>query len=337
MEQTMRHLVWVMLENRSFDFMFGYRGLESSSVEGIRQDSHGRYWCQNPNSPHTVTYHNSDSKGNQYPIRPATSIWEGEYRMDNSLPTYLKAYNGGRMDGFIISQEQQPKVDLNDVMTFAPRGSFPLMDHFADNYLLYDNFFCSVPNMTFANRSFSMSGTSEGHTHNDDIGEFAGLQTPIILQYLSERGIKWRVYYCDTTSFLLNKNGCRPYIASQFRHISQLEQDLQTEGSNFPAYTVIEPDYSRVSYEGKQTPDSSQLLLHNIYSSLQRAPTVWNRCGLFINYDESNGFYDHVSPPTVIPPSYAIRQRKVSSSICVDLVCQLFSSPLSSSTGVEVV
>lgn len=303
----MKHFIWVMLENRSFDYMFGYRGLENEAIEGIRCDSSGRYYCTRGSIP---IYHNSDSKGNKYPIKPTESVWEGEYRMDNSCLTYMKAHNNGRMDGFVISQEGREKVDLNDIMTFAPRGSFPLMDHLGDNYLLFDHFFCSVPNMTFANRSFSVAGTSMGYTHNDEFGGFGHLPCDIILTKLSEKGVKWRLYYSDTTSLLLNKNGCSVGVASQFRHVSSFENDLRAEGENFPEYVIIEPEYSRVSYEGKSFPDSSQVLLYDVYKSLRDNPIVWDKCGLFINYDETNGFYDHVVPPHSVPPSLGMVSKE---------------------------
>jgi len=295
MSKYKMRLVYLMLENRSFDYIFGYRGSERSDINGVKHDTFGYYY----NTPNGRVYYNLDSCGNKYFIEPTSSVWEGEYRMDNSYDTYIQAYNWGRMDGFVRCQEKFPGVDLRDVMQFARRGSFPLMDYLADNYLIYDNYFSSVPNQTYANRSFSISGTSCGLLLNEEMGNDNLLHCRTILDELDKKGVSWRVYYSDITFLLLNKNGRLPHMAKRYSHISNLQRDLIEEGNSFPMFVMIEPDYSRVSYEGKQTPDSGQELLYTVYTSL-RSSIDWENTALFVNYDESNGFYDHVTPPKCV-------------------------------------
>jgi phospholipase C len=44
-----------------------------------------------------------------------------------------------------------------------------------------------------------------------------------------------------------------------------------------------------------------EALLKDVYETLRASPQ-WNRSALFVIYDDAGGFFDHVPPPTGVPP-----------------------------------
>jgi len=64
----------------------------------------------------------------------------------------------------------------------------------AENFVLFDRWFCSVPGPTNPNRAYITSGTSNGHGKNDlAFLEFA-LPQKSIFQLLTEKHITWTNY-----------------------------------------------------------------------------------------------------------------------------------------------
>merc|ERR1712048_812307 len=76
-----------------------------------------------------------------------------------------------------------------------------------------------------------------------------------------------------------------------------------------PAYSFINPRLGAnlTTHLGSndQHPDhdvrAGEVFLKDIYEALRASPT-WNETLLVITYDEHGGFYDHVPPPTGVPP-----------------------------------
>jgi phospholipase C len=48
-------------------------------------------------------------------------------------------------------------------------------------------------------------------------------------------------------------------------------------------------------------PALGMALSHDIVATLASNPKVWSKTALFITYDENDGFFDHVAPPTPPP------------------------------------
>lgn len=69
----------------------------------------------------------------------------------------------------------------------------------AENFVLFDRWFCSVPGPTNPNRAYITSGTSNGHGYNDEFFNVYGLPQKSIFQTLSEANISWTNYQNSTT------------------------------------------------------------------------------------------------------------------------------------------
>lgn len=310
-----KHIVYLMLENRTFDKVFGFLQLEGLDVNGV-----------NPRRDWNVDFHNN--KFTASPIRP----FLGEDYGRNSLTDTTYALNTVRNDGmknggfvqsnikypytFWIHQPCPPK----DVMGYYPKNSFPVLEEIARNYVLCDNYYSSLPADTTPNRMFALSGTSRGMVVNPlgtwKLWEYRIQCQKTIFDRLNSKGYSWKVY-CDTWRpfSLLLTHQWRPWNLFNYRCLNKLYQDIERD--SLPAFSFIEPNYSKISIFGKNE-DVSYLenLVSKIYTSLKKNPKMWNETLLIINFDESGGFYDHVYPPQTQPPDdhtslYAFNQYGV--------------------------
>jgi phospholipase C len=216
---------------------------------------------------------------------------------------------------------------------FSPE-MLPVTSALARNFAVYDHWHCAVPTQTFANRSFFHAGTSHGYVTNAIDGGFEkwldpNLNSTTIFNRLEEAGIKWRVYYDDRQ--LISMTGfihapvLKKFWHSNFRTMSEFYDDVKT--GNLPAYSFIEP---RMIYDhndmhppvGPQTATdvngqvitggaisdvrAGEALLHNVYTAVKNSAATSGSNAmntmLLVTFDEHGGTYDHVPPPSAVPP-----------------------------------
>ena len=296
-----KHIVYMMLENRSFDKVFGYRGLENNQVNGVDLN---RDW-------------NVDSNDKTIYASAIKPFLGEDYGRNGLTPTLYalntKKSNASTNGGFVQANERYPYTwfinrpsPAVDVMGYYPRGSFPTLDYLADNYVLCDNYYCSAPTDTTPNRMFALSGTSKGQVVNPfqtfNPRKYKLQCQETIFDRLNEKDYPWKVY-CDTylPFSLLLVHQLKPSNLCRYAKLNKLYYDI--EHNTLPAFSFIEPNYSKISMFGK-TDNVSYLenLVSNIYTKLKSNSQIWNSTLLIINFDEGGGFYDHVFPPESIAP-----------------------------------
>ena len=85
-------------------------------------------------------------------------------------------------------------IRLSEVMNFYTQDQIRDFATMAENFVLFDRWFCSVPGPTNPNRAYLTSGTSNGHGRNDAAYNHYGIPTNSIFQTLDEAGIPWINY-----------------------------------------------------------------------------------------------------------------------------------------------
>jgi len=75
--------------------------------------------------------------------------------------------------------------------------------------------------------------------------------------------------------------------------------DALTAG-NFPAVSFLKAPSFQDGHAGNSDPLDEQAFIVRVLNFLQARPE-WNQTAVFIAYDDSDGWYDHVSPPLVNP------------------------------------
>jgi phospholipase C len=110
------------------------------------------------------------------------------------------------------------------------------------------------------------------------------------------------MYYSSTT----NQHHLSPSSAAaigtsadQANHTYSLV-DFQNalNANNLPAVTFLKAPTTETGHPANSTPLEEQTFLVDTINMLQGTP-YWNEMAIFITYDDSDGWYDHVMPPIV--------------------------------------
>jgi phospholipase C len=236
-----------------------------------------------------------------------------------------------------VKQGKEPTFDDYRVAM----GSFstemlPVFSAIARGFAVYDSWFAAVPSQTFCNRSFFHASTSHGFVTNKDGGGYdKWIDAPAattVFNRLEDAGLTWRVYYDEQqlVSFtgMLHAGALEPYWKSNFRGVAQFEDDVKN--GTLPAYSFIEPrmvfnhndmhppfgTLREGEYEGQKVYNSAlsdvragEALLHRVYSALKGADSKKGSNALntafLVTFDEHGGTFDHVPPPSAVPPTPA--------------------------------
>lgn len=295
------HVVLLILENRSFDQLFGYR----KNVDGIDFDN---------------LRFNTNNKGEKIYQQP-NMIFTGYDDTAHDLDATLTMINGdisqcklegAPMSGFVLANELNIKdidngessnaIKDEDIMGYFDRGSFPILDLLADNFVVCDRWFASAPTCTLPNRAFGLCGQSDGHINNKcKEGKRLLYECDTIFDRLNQAGKSWKAYYNDVATSLVLSHQLRPQNLSRYYTFEQF--DLDVRKNELPDFCFIEPEYGiESSSEKLQGINNGENLIVSILNSLQSNKEVWNNTLFVIYYDECGGFYDHVYPPDAISP-----------------------------------
>ncbi|MEP6504613.1 MAG: alkaline phosphatase family protein [Betaproteobacteria bacterium] len=233
----------------------------------------------------------------------------------------------------------QAQVAGGAMSSFDPRAKraflasqVPVLSQLADEFVLFDNWFASVPGPTWPNRFFlhaaSSGGLATSPTQLQESGATITTKTPFrfehgtIFDRLASRGKKWRVYHGDVHPQVLALPGMvRQYLNGSDHfcplydgdpHFSNFAADVADSGYE-PAYTFIEPNYairmdSQFRFGDSQHPlglvSAGEALIKYVYEAIRNSP-LWPTSALLVTWDEHGGYYDHVAPPAATPPGDA--------------------------------
>jgi phospholipase C len=177
-----------------------------------------------------------------------------------------------------------------------------------------------MPGPTWPNRFFVHGGSSGGLDHSPTMAETGEWETGVpggfafekgnIYDQLKKTGIPFRFYrgnrfITDDYPIVAALKGIVP---SQSHDIKDFYTDMEKNYEAF--FTFIEPSYGNIiknTYAGgtSQHPmddvRGGEQLIKDVYESIRKS-SLWNTSLLIITWDEHGGFYDHVTPPTAVPP-----------------------------------
>jgi hypothetical protein len=92
------------------------------------------------------------------------------------------------------------------------------------------------------------------------------------------------------------------------RPVQDLLSDLRS--GNIPQVTwILPPGYANEHPDNM--PAAGERYTHRILQALWANPKLWAKTALILNYDENDGLFDHVAPPTPEPETPGeIRSRR---------------------------
>lgn len=295
MADEIKHVVVLMLENRSFDQMLGCMRSIRPGIDGV-DPAHPM--C-NPDLPSTNP-----------PICQAPSVARTiKDDPNHDLSNVLRQIADG-CQGFISDFAHRfpgsGTPERSEVMGYYSHGFLSVLHRLADSFTVCDRWFSSLPGPTWPNRFFVHSGTCLGQ-----ITMPQGVWHPNLHIYdqvtvydrLEERKIGWKIYYGDVPqSLVLTRLWQHPF---SFDHMSAFFSDAAGNENQFPQYSFIEPTYFGDGQNDQHPPTDvvkGEALLAQIYNALRSNEALWSTTLFIVVYDEHGGFADHVYPTATVAP-----------------------------------
>ena len=323
-QQKVKHVIVLMLENRSFDHMLGASGITGTiagtGVQGMIDGIDLKNPPYNLNTAGQRIYFSDDAPFILEQTDPGHEFHDVMVQLtgnptpdyDRQTGVYPQNLNNG---GFVINFEHQKKAppDPTVVMRGFSPARLPVLNQLAREFVVCDRWFSSLPGPTWPNRFFVHAATSGGLDHSPSLEEIAGADTffgyhfdkGTIFRCLSEQRLNWAIYAGNHFPQSLALRGVRSNDVYEFE---DFKKDIQQPG--FPAYTFIEPDYGHFlmgnyRFGNSQHPlddvTGGERLTKEVYETVRASP-IWKETLLIITYDEHGGFFDHVIPPTTVAP-----------------------------------
>lgn len=296
-EGEIDHIVFLMMENRSFDHMLGYLSLKGRRVIGLTGNEENSLPEGNPAY---VVHHLTRTSGIPTP---------GHHFDDVKEQIAL-----GQMTGFATNYSKRgAATDPGLVMSYYTEVELPMYEFFANYFAVCDAWFCSHPGPTWPNRFCATTGeapeTDNFDITDDRIGYFKGTS---IFDWLTAFGVDW-AYVEGNVGFIRMFDRYR----LDTQHVIPYQDDFRAAGCNpiedtfvnrvrrgdLPAVTFIDPRFISVPPSWDANDDlppadvcHGQALMKRVYELLS-TETTWQKTLLVITYDEHGGFFDHVPPP----------------------------------------
>ena len=218
------------------------------------------------------------------------------------------------MDGFVTSHLAADGVGRPVHDGLLHEADIPFHWALANAFTVCDGYHCSMLGPTWPNRLYLMTGTVDprgGHGGPVIANEVppSGLSWTTYPEMLTDAGVAWKVYQ-EIDNYGMNV----------LEHFAQY-RDAPTSS---PLYQRAMRRYRRGAVRARRGPrpapdrlvDPAHLLpvgapgpsaggrrrLHRQQDQRHRAePDVWASTVFFLVYDENDGFFDHVAPPTAPP------------------------------------
>ena len=305
---ALKHIVVLMMENRSFDHMLGSLKAVNPQIDGV-----------------DGTQYNLDTQGNKVLVQPLAEFQSQlDPDPDHHFPAVDQQIFAGdqsatrvaTMQGFVQSyfQQQQDVAHSHKIMYYFSADKLPVLTSLATNFAVFNRWFASIPGPTICNRAFAHYGTSFGQV---GMSMFYP-QGKSIYERLQDAGHTAKLYYFDqasSTMEVVNLLQNEPQIFGTFPDfLNACKQNA------LPDYCFIEPNYTdHDSPDGDgeviandQHPDhdvrAGEQFIATVYNAIRQNPNLWPNTALLIVYDEHGGIFDHVPPPACTPDTPFVAQ-----------------------------
>jgi phospholipase C len=285
-DPRIKHIVVLMLENRSFDHMLG---LLMRDIPGLRGVKPGDYFNVGEDGTRFYITDGAEYQG-QFSIDPPheyENVYEQFGTSESGVPS---------MNGFVRSYQRAGGNPASIMRCFHPE-QLPALTALAKHYVVCDNWFASVPGPTSPNRQFTHFGTSFGQITSGLIwlGHGEG-----IYGRLDAVGRQGKIYYFrESGTFGMTFLGTK-----YFGLYGDFLADCRS--GRLPDYAFVEPPYHDQTdriLAADQHPDNYVLagdrFIWDVYRAIRANDDVWRSTVLLIVWDEHGGIFDHVPPPTL--------------------------------------
>lgn len=304
--EAIEHVVLLMQENRSFDHYFGTMpGVRGFGDPDAAELGTGRSVFYQPDAVnpdgYTLPFH-LDTKTTSAQAIPSTShAWSVQH----------SAWNNGAMDNWLPAHRAADGVNGPYVMGYYERADIPFQFALADAFTVCDHSFSSVMGPTWPNRLYWMTGTID--PNGLDGGPITANAYPngaytwtTYAERLQAAGVSWKVYQeadnygCNMLENFARFQQARPgdplYDNGMASHPAGTFED-DARNDNLPRVSWIIPT-STQSEHPDYLPAAGADFVASKIEAIASNPKVWAKTVFILTYDENDGLFDHVVPPT---------------------------------------
>jgi len=326
--RRVEHVFVLMLENRSFDHVFGFSEIAGVGVDG---------------NPTTVDGADPTRDANPFggvdvPVAAPADFAlkdvdkDPGHEFDDALAQLCGpdvTYQGGPYpqpitnSGFVQNYADTGSPTPERIMKCYAPEQLPVLHALAREFAICDRWFSSLPGPTFPNRFFALAGTSGGLDGSPSKLDIVAATTVDgyrfangnVFDLLDRYCIEWRIFEGDEfpVSFVLSGMTLNA-LQGRFDDFDELASELSAPSLG-PRFVFIEPQYGAhdfaVTGPGDFTCGNSmhplddvtrgERLVKDVYEAIRNSPH-WERTLLIVAFDEHGGFYDHVAPAPAVPP-----------------------------------
>ncbi len=289
------HIIVLMLENRSFDFMLGYCRHPSADFPSLN----GSFFNNLHRNGSTIKVLDSDNGSPTLPKSPDHSH-RGVKRQLYGAPVPGPPKGTPKCSGFADDYEGVAPGSGHRIMRCLQKKEVKSLASLARTYGLATKWFSSVPGETWPNRNFAHAGTSDGEVNIN----MRLYRNRTIFEALEDAGVSWGIFreglpqlYCFPALWRKRAHGVKGSFNDLLGRI---------QSGDLPAYSFVEPRH----FHGKSSSqhpgnngkdrrdfDAGEGMIAALHDALVANPDVFERTVLLITYDEHGGHFDHVPPP----------------------------------------
>ena len=325
MRSKIKHVVYYMLENRSFDHVVGwlYEGEEKHvrviGPKGPYDGANTKYFnldTSNNNKKVHLSKYNDGTLSTDISLE----MFEFDPYHDNSdvLRQYFFANRDGYearaipdMGGFIWNNGSEQVMQ-----TYTP-VQLPVLNGLARDFAISDRWFCSIPSSTDANRACVLTGSAMMELSNfmsppQYIYWPEQPHRPSIFKLLWVNGVTdWKIYnstewMSHVFTYELFLEGQIPTVdanvaAGHDDYVAPIDQFYaDAQSGSLPKFSFLEPVWigsnGTTSYHPGADLVAGEEQLNKVYNALRSGP-AWEETLLVVTFDEHGGIFDHVAPP----------------------------------------
>jgi phospholipase C len=259
------HIVFVCMENRSFDHYLGWLPGADGKQAGL-------------------TY--PDDKGVLHPTHHLDIRQGCDFNdPDHSYEGGRIQFAGGRLNGF-------RKGDNDDfALGYYTEADLPFYAQLVREATVHDRWFAPILGPTYPNRFYTHAACTD---RLENVTRFSAL--PTIWDSLSRAGVSASYFYSDIPFLALWGEKYLPIAKPYAAFLAQ------AASGTLPSFSYVDPLFLGEDQGGSNDDHPhadirrGQALLSEIVTAVTTSPT-YSKTALVITYDEWGGFFDHVRPP----------------------------------------
>jgi phospholipase C len=306
---VLKHIVVLMMENRSFDHMLGSLKAVNPAIDGLAGNE------TNPDSTGVpVSVAPNAAYQSQLDPDPDHHFPAVDLQIFGGITTAQDPNRQANMQGFVKSyfNQQFNIAHSHLIMNYFPQQMLPVLTGLAKEFAVFNRWFSSIPGPTLCNRAFAHYGTSFGQVSMDVF--YWNKQYLSVYERLVAAGHTAKLYYYDEASSSLEVVNLLQNQPALFGSFQDFIRDCNR--NLLPDYCFIEPNYtdhdapdgSGELIASDQHPDhdvrAGEQYIASVYNAIRQNPNLWPNTALLIVYDEHGGTFDHVPPPACLPDGF---------------------------------